>query len=620
MTQTVVPVVQRSLLNPQFENYQLQPNDVALAYTKLDAPLHRLSGFAINSTCPYRLLELHTRYNHLFPLFDGSGALFIDSARWICLAQMDESCRIQVTKLQMLAPPLQENTTPAGLHLPPSIVFASHDMMLASDGMNTLEIFKVDSVPCFQIHKIASIVLPRELSTQGMMIYEAVVASNGDLLVCTQQTFNVETLVKPNSKSSATEQHLYDTKKHKFLVSLVRVQIPVSAHASDSNLNTDTTVIADIVMSLHGESAPYFAQIESDTVSLTIGAPTPFESLIHASDTDATVPSNGDEHNAESTLSNYSWTQSGDEITVNVNLPKQLLVKRDIRVVFQPTGVSVKAMHSGQVLFAGDLFDHVRSSECIWTLEGSHQLVLYLQKTHAGTRWPHLFMHDDGVLETLDAATLESYTNKLDKYHNSKQLPVLGELSSHRNMECDDSSDNGSPAMHFQTVTERQENIDFEAHLFFIDRFVVDQVSSSTVLSHRCGMPGMAWIGMQLSQPLERSPVVLVQSDVDALAFKIKPGLELEHISTLSALAFVQASKQDKKLVTLTGDMRLALVVEFKQYVYVYERPEVKQMHAKQLVLNIGQGSQGGMVLGIAQIGSGHVMILTEDSFVGFAV
>ncbi|KAH9252139.1 hypothetical protein BASA81_009989 [Batrachochytrium salamandrivorans] len=86
---------------------------------------------------------------------------------------------------------------------------------------------------------------------------------------------------------------------------------------------------------------------------------------------------------------------------------------------------------------------------------------------------------------------------------------------------------------------------------------------------------------MQLPLPLENGlknyPSILVKFDVDALVFKMLSELNLEHVATVSALAFVQASKQDKKFVKLTREMDLALIVESKKYMYVYERPAVGQ-------------------------------------------
>ncbi|KAJ1332607.1 hypothetical protein BSLG_008236 [Batrachochytrium salamandrivorans] len=474
------------------------------------------------------MLEFHGRFNHLFPSPDGRSALFVDDAQWICVAQVAsislfeyasirspaDGSSVQVTKLHALGAPSVVCEASTRLHLPPSIVFASSDIMIASDGIGSLEVFRVSTPDCTKATRLGSINIPQSFPTDGMLIWEACMAPAGDLILCIQRSFGRDKVAASGTTPYGSTLHRPDPKQLRFLVELVTVNLETLDISV--GMTEDTTVdsaladpisiyaVANIVLSLQGDATPYFTQIEPDTLSLTVGAATPFELLDMTPSNNGTgilnadmslIPGSPNEVSTklvDLTHSHplYSWRQADDEITVHVRLPSDAASKSNIRVVYQPSFVSIK------------------------------------------------LIHDDAVLETLDDATLTEYTDRLEKYHQQTQTPPLGQRS---------------------TVTDAK--------------------------------------------------------------------LNLEHVATVSALAFVQASKQDKKFVKLTREMDLALIVESKKYMYVYERPAVGQANAKQFVVNIGGDDGGvdgkganGLVLGVAQIGRTHVLVLTEDTIVAVRI
>ncbi|KAJ1342042.1 hypothetical protein BSLG_003359 [Batrachochytrium salamandrivorans] len=513
-----------SLRYTRFDNYQLSSTELSVEYTRLATSQKKQASLAIDPTTPYRMLEFHGRFNHLF------------------LAPMDvaDGSSVQVTKLHALGAPSVVCEASTRLHLPPSIVFASSDIMIASDGIGSLEVFRVSTPDCTKATRLGSINIPQSFPTDGMLIWEACMAPAGDLILCIQRSFGRDKVAASGTTPYGSTLHRPDPKQLRFLVELVT-----------------------------GDATPYFTQIEPDTLSLTVGAATPFELLDMTPSNNGTgilnadmslIPGSPNEVSTklvDLTHSHplYSWRQADDEITVHVRLPSDAASKSNIRVVYQPSFVSIKLIHGNVELFSGDLFDRIHPSECIWTLEGPQQITLYIQKNRSGIRWPHLFAVDDAVLETLDDATLTEYTDRLEKYHQQTQTPPLGQRSTvtDASMKCSAVFDD--PCTHFQTVTERQENIDFEASAFTI-------VRASASGDHGVGK------------------------------------LNLEHVATVSALAFVQASKQDKKFVKLTREMDLALIVESKK-VHVWAN---------------------GLVLGVAQIGRTHVLVLTEDTIVAVRI
>nr|KAJ3420016.1 NudC domain-containing protein 1 [Polyrhizophydium stewartii] len=509
--------------------------------------------------------------------------------------------------------------------------------MLVSDGVGSLEVFELDAASR-SATRLASVHSPRrsELPTHGMFVWAACELADGELLVCVQSAFEVDTGAAPGS------------------------------HRPSKQIRKN--VIADVVMSLQGDSAPYFVQIEPDEPAICVGAPSAFEPLIVATDADPSaalssdiVPSVAPGSVAEvpdamlvagdvaaiPALPPYAWSQAGDEVTVYVHLARAPVDKTDLRILFHDSRISVRSLRSETPLLEGPLFDSIQSSECLWTLERSHLITLYMPKRNANTRWPHLFEHDDGVLETLDSNTLAEFRERMAKYHGpgdgaaSPQRAAFRAAGSAAADAADDTMLGGSAHTRFQTVTERQESVDFEGASFCVGRFAVLQAHAGEhtrkrshfasdsrcssphapaavrcAQTHQSLMPGLTWLGPVLGVPptdptqgSEADPAGFVaQSDVDGLVFGLASQMRFAHVGTVSALGFVQASKRDKKLVCVSRDVAYAFVLESRQYLYIYERDQPGQATARQLVVDLAAaaaaaGSDAGAVLGMAQLG-----------------
>ncbi|KAL2914890.1 hypothetical protein HK105_205634 [Polyrhizophydium stewartii] len=683
MIQTTTPHIDRALLNPKFDGFKLSTQLLAVTAAPLPRPLSGLLP-----ACPFRLLELFGRLNRLTAGPDGRSALFVDGrARAVMLVDLHDTLR--VTQLHALQAPDPAGSpgraaaaaASARLRHPPSVVLATPRLMLVSDGVGSLEVFELDAASR-SATRLASVHSPRrsELPTHGMFVWAACELADGELLVCVQSAFEVDTGAAPGSHRPS--------KQIRFMLDLLRVQIPRHHHSHHhhqhhqhhhaENQNGDQmhadyhacskNVIADVVMSLQGDSAPYFVQIEPDEPAICVGAPSAFEPLIVATDADPSaalssdiVPSVAPGSVAEvpdamlvagdvaaiPALPPYAWSQAGDEVTVYVHLARAPVDKTDLRILFHDSRISVRSLRSETPLLEGPLFDSIQSSECLWTLERSHLITLYMPKRNANTRWPHLFEHDDGVLETLDSNTLAEFRERMAKYHGpgdgaaSPQRAAFRAAGSAAADAADDTMLGGSAHTRFQTVTERQESVDFEGASFCVGRFAVLQAHAGEhtrkrshfasdsrcssphapaavrcAQTHQSLMPGLTWLGPVLGVPptdptqgSEADPAGFVaQSDVDGLVFGLASQMRFAHVGTVSALGFVQASKRDKKLVCVSRDVAYAFVLESRQYLYIYERDQPGQATARQLVVDLAAaaaaaGSDAGAVLGMAQLG-----------------
>eukprot|EP00842_Homolaphlyctis_polyrhiza_P004348 jgi/Hompol1/4914/HPOL_004054-RA len=248
------------------------------------------------------------------------------------------------------------------------------------------------------------------------------------------------------------------------------------------------------LMVLHGQSAPFFAHIEASNIALVIGAAAQFQ-LMHTQaeprSISPTVPNAVTLPNQPATPT-YLWTQANDEVTIHIRLNNTQTTKGDLRIVLQPLLISVKSLRESDPYLSGTLFDAIIPAESLWTFEAAENLItLHLQKRNINSRWPHVFSHDDGVLETLDPSVLIEYTERLLKYHGDPNTEMAKfrkttdstDPKAMKSVSEIDSADRatemgvgggrsavGSTPMQIHALTETQEQVDFEDDAFVVVR------------------------------------------------------------------------------------------------------------------------------------------------------
>ncbi|XP_037085794.1 nudC domain-containing protein 1-like [Pollicipes pollicipes] len=71
-------------------------------------------------------------------------------------------------------------------------------------------------------------------------------------------------------------------------------------------------------------------------------------------------------------------------------------------------------------------------------------------------------------------------------------------------------------------------------------------------------------------------PALCVRHDVDALLWQPRSRdgrWHCDHVGTLNAFGYVQASKQQRKFLTCAPDMSYAVICETSRHVYIYHQP-----------------------------------------------
>lgn len=124
----------------------------------------------------------------------------------------------------------------------------------------------------------------------------------------------------------------------------------------------------------------------------------------------------------------------------------------------------------------------------------------------------------------------------------------------------------------------------------------------------------------RVQQPAQ--PTFLFQYDVHGLVFDAAPAqLALTHRATLPAFGFVQASKQQKKFMTLHPSGAFACIGEFEKRIFVYHgaaknESELKSHTRQQNVVELGDHQ----LLGMRITNDATVLVLTPHHVVAITV
>ncbi|KAF9973745.1 hypothetical protein BGZ73_002986 [Actinomortierella ambigua] len=299
-------------------------------------------------------------------------------------------------------------------------------------------------------------------------------------------------------------------------------------------------------------------------------------------------------------------------------------------------------------------FDGVRADECFWTIEPrTGLLTLTLEKRHSKTRWTQLFeegVDSNPVDETLDPGQLAEFRDALAKYTSES---LVGASST--------TAEGERPAVVYPSLTQdAPEDIDKEGEEIRFAWVQADpEGTPDLVKATTLASAGHDWISEQfpsfephvleggIEQPFQ-VPSVCLKHDVDGLVYRFHHvplasrngrattaevggstasttainsnhnnayhnnnnnnnnngsnlDLRLVHVSTFDALAFVQASKREKKFVMHDPQGRFCVIAETHRNIYVYlhtvdggqeqDGPHGQKhaKHERQIVIDVAQ-------------------------------
>ncbi|KAF9354715.1 hypothetical protein BGX26_007455 [Mortierella sp. AD094] len=666
---TRVPIRQdRALLNPKFEGYKLfvlEESRQHFVPVGTPGPGVVVPKLPTSAKLSYRQVQSRIRHNHLHPGWNSlrspngdsstirSGALFaIDEDYMLISLQFDKASHLLRSKKLIQIP---QPVLPINFNLEfPSVKPVSPELILVSDGASTFYLIRLSftGVECE-----ANIEATTEFRPEGsssvdestpcqLLDAKAFPITTNDNELAMEIKFIVCYATKEDFYSSEPSPHHKSDKKTVFIVSLC--SMICASQSSRSTVLDDTNAAMDvepksvplrIVHSTRGTEVPFYCALDPSNEGYIIGSNTTYkptkEAVVEqttrylepgseAMDLDGT-----DIGTKSSSEPPYIWTQTETDVTICFGLPKGT-TKHAIHCKFSRQGLELHVNLTQPVdqgvrlpnLDKMPLFDMVIPDECCWTLEpGAGILTVSLEKKNTKTRWSQVFAEGvdvDPVEETLDPSVFAEYKSALEKYttdiagagpgRDSTLLPSIAQ--------------------------DPQEDIDEEGEEIKFS-WIQSEDGADIVRAITIGT-GHDWIGQafpsfesrQGDETSFHTPTVCLKHDVDGLVYAIQhvPGsvptlssiqqddgvMKFVHVSTFDALAFVQASKREKRFVMHDPHGRFSVIVESSRNVYIYWHTADAQLEReRQTVVDVSRGQRVD-IIGCQLIADNVLVILME--------
>lgn len=630
-------VPNRDYLNSKFEGYKLAlfRDDTHLHRTPIPDPGIHVPKIANSTRLSFRELEARVTFNHLAAGydFDGKGtAFYVNATNTVTMIQFDHTTKA-VTFYPLVELPVGSNILPSYLepnsstnHHPqyPTIRALSPSLFLVSDGTGYLHVVYHPLVPAADPRR-GQIILTISYNgdgTEGVKPVPCVLldaklvdgedsGSGTELLfalysIATQTGLSKEEETFTLSPSSSQLRSTIAEQAKRTLFNIVLLSLPISLNTDGIPTSVNLTDLNPTVLhTLRGPDIPFYFSLDRTGASYVIGSEYPFELVL-------TTPTSMDLDPtptpiSTSTLVSYTWTQTTTDLTLHFSLPPGT-PSTAVHCHFTTSHLSL--LVDGPSPDAPPLLSHpyhalyhpLDPSASLWTLETrTGELTLHLQKQQpSAARWPHVFAHDDGVIEDLDPSNMREAVESLERFTSSEEESGAGPGA-------------GRPFIVGDADVD-EEDVEHEAR-----GAILTWVNRSGRVTARTGAGTGEWICGVFERPGEERPPVCLKHDVDGLVYAISSRETVEHIATFDALAFVVASKRERRYIRIDPATRFAVVVESGRNAYVYRRDGgEKPRQRSQTIVDLTRGEMD--VVGVQMVEEGCVMALLEREVVVFEV
>ncbi|KAF7978515.1 hypothetical protein HWV62_45683 [Athelia sp. TMB] len=610
----------RSLLNPKFEGYKLDPlsqEDVVLRH---ELPFKITQSTVSARRSPISMQEVQSRitHNHLTIAGQGNRALYIDAEFRVVLIDIDEMTFLPSFRI-LYELPKPIHTPGAATKHPeyPSAAMASNTAFVA-DGHGWLFVLEIPESGLGKLRGSYDLRLGSDEAIP-FRIHELGEASSTSASIVLSSRYHADKLNLSKTQDHRTVAQI------EFDIWSARVTLEQSQPSNGSQP-------LEVIWRRRGEHVPisvhYDASIQAHLVvggSLYRPAEIPAAPNYEPSNDElAPIPRAGE--NLDSKVSGsdapppYSWTQSHDEVTVAIPLPSTT-DKSNIHVAFSHRTLTVHIHATSENAIPlphysmKQLWDGIQTFTSFWTWDREAEssfglLTLHLDKQNDGTRWMQVFSSagtsvnpddpsDIEVPETLDPSELSKIRESLEKYTTSLRegtdangLGLGTGVSSLADGEMDDEVDAA---------------VGRHAYITWIS-------DNGTTLNPNDEIPFNIF-----STPvpgIDPDMSIVIKNHIDGVSFSLAPSNNSpiwKHDCTFSALSFVLATKQDTRFTYhVPGKAVLAFEGGARDRggnVYVYRSAPPGQKWAKQTVLKLGDSSTG-CLLGVGAVEIDHKSIL----------
>ncbi|KAA1469981.1 CS-domain-containing protein [Dentipellis sp. KUC8613] len=616
----------RSLLNPKFDGYKLHAisqEDVVAAFPLEYKPTQ--STVSTRAPLSFQEVQSRIRHNHLSISPEGRRAVYVDSDFRVVLIDLhSEPLSPVFTVLYDMPQPMQTSSTEVFQKEYPSAVFLSYHVVFASDGNGTL--YTLNIGPDSACHVVGTHDIPVDageslsVSSPPFRIHSAVHTSDDTAVVLLSarhrdQSEDTKPIRGPgNWKGTQVEFDIY----------AARFKFPLSGPGDD-------ILPLDIVWHRRGADVPSYTTYDPTLRAFLLTGASVYRPRHEAQpstynptpDEIAPIPSKDENLDTPPAPAGppkpppYAWTQDDTEVTIAFPLPA-LTDKANINVHFSShtltvlvSGNSTKSSPLPHYMLTR-LWGPITPSSSFWTWDaqatGSYGLLtLHLEKQNERTRWPQVFepvpnVQIEEVTETMDPSELYNIREHLEKYtatlHEGTDASGLGLGTGVSTLEGD-----------------MEEDVDAESGNLVRLTWIGEDGSTPAWAKEQAEIPVDI-----LSLPLPGTSGVsfVVKHTVDGLVYTLsaEAGTPVwKHTNTFSALAFVLASKRDRRFTYHEPSKAVHAFesgsVDYGGHLYAYMSAPPGERQAKESILKVGGGDSGSILgVGAVQDRKGQYVVL----------
>eukprot|EP00123_Amoebidium_parasiticum_P009742 comp19680_c0_seq2/m.23350 comp19680_c0_seq2/g.23350 ORF comp19680_c0_seq2/g.23350 comp19680_c0_seq2/m.23350 type:complete len:583 (-) comp19680_c0_seq2:99-1847(-) len=295
---------------------------------------------------------------------------------------------------------------------------------------------------------------------------------------------------------------------------------------------------------------------------------------------------------------NFVWVQTDDSIAISCRLPKDVPTA-SIHWTINPSSLVLSLPDDSNLLPTSRFYGPIIREDCVWTRDGD-VIDVHIEKAPGTGRWVQAF-EGDHTPETIDPSEVRKALESLEKY-------TSGEIEGGKMME--------GQAPSFANETEECDFSDAEPLTLYHYLLGATTTTECTLIAQtNLGTRELLFTGIK---DQTSSGVLVLKYNVDALVYTpsvttpaspTDPSLHVEHTCTFNALAYVLASKQDKKFLGCSGTYQYAVMCDATRNVFVYYQPLEGKHTATQKLLPV---SGNDSIIGF-QATSSCVFVLTDS-------
>ncbi|RHZ78808.1 hypothetical protein Glove_156g46 [Diversispora epigaea] len=628
----------RSLLNPKFEGYKLKLFDEnsRLRRFPLPSPGISLPKIPPNSKLSYKEIQSRIYFNHLFLGYESHiknrTCFYFDQECSISMVEYD--LKTNSVSIYRLVQILHDNLDSIVYSEYPSLKALSSTLLLVTNGYGTIFLVQIEKNEFNSYY--GEIIYRTEFNAHvddeskkihvPCVILDAKVIGEGDsvhilfLVYNTSQCSKIPITTQNPSKDDLKNKTLFD-------VSLVRIPLKPPYGIQ-------------IIHVIRGTEIPKYCSIEQSGDGYVIGSNDIYgyknveeifikDDEIKNDDNINIIQETSEVQEVEKSDEDqvkeppYIWTQTSTDVTICFNLPPGT-PKSAVHCNFSKTHLSLTIQHhenknndkSLPCYVFTKLFDLIDPDASLWTIESKIGLLtLHLEKHHNNTRWSHIFQNDDGVFETIDSNEFAEFRERLEKY-TTELLDSPNRPDKFK-----------SPIGH-----EMEESIDYEGNTatFYWINLEGKTCAKTSAGGHEFICKQFEYYGDDnfINNNISIMPSVCLKSDVDGIIYTISHTTEsndslspltMTHTATFNALAFVQASKREKRYMYHDPSNRFVIILEGNHHAFVYWDHDIHKEHGEQSVVDFVEDKFNRPdLIGIQMVDfkNAVILVLTTDSLI----